>query len=291
MLKQEDSIHLKEKFGGNVSLGALVCNMLQRVRPWNVRSTLKEFQRGLDSIYGRMMGQILGLEDSDVKICKCILISAILALQPLHLKEPGVIADFPKELPEDSSLLEEQVQLCGSFLTIREDTVYLVHQSAKDLFTNGNGSSIISLNHQAEHGKIAYRPLDLMSNTLWEDMCDLQKPGTFVAQAHKKFGRSRFAHIEYACFYWVDHLAAHLTDDKHNQSSFFDHGGKVQVFLQKHLLYWLEVLGLLGKVSDSVLMLNRLQSLIDVSLLIRCDYSSRYRMATLSFIQTKIYMH
>ena len=40
------------------------------------------------------------------------------------------------------------------------------------------------------------------------------------------------------------------------------------MFLQEHLLHWLEVLSVLLKVSEGVLMLKHLQSLIDVSLLI-----------------------
>ena len=163
---------------------------------------------------------------------------------------------------------------------------------------------MISSSHQEEHAKIAYRSLDLMSNTLREDICDLQKPGTSVAEAHRKFSQSRFTHVGYACCYWVDHLAAsrenhdqlhdqlsywdnggkvkmffrkqfHRLDvlsllrtsrDKHNQSSIFDNG-KAEVFLQKHLLHWLEVLSLLGKMSEGILAIQRLKSLIDVSLL------------------------
>ena len=173
------------------------------------------------------------------KICQCIIISVVLACRPLHLKELGAITDFPTELQEelrgDLSSLQELVQLRGSFLTIQEDIVYLVHQSAKDFFITGNGSSIISLYRQEEDGKTTYRSLDFISKILREDICDLQKPGTFVVEAHKKFSQSRFTPIEYACCYWVDHLAAHLTDDKHNKLSFVDNGGKVKVFLQKHL--------------------------------------------------------
>ena len=39
------------------------------------------------------------------------------------------------------------------------------------------------------------------------------------------------------------------------------------MFLQEHLLHWLEVLSVLGKVSEGVLMFERLQLLVDVSLL------------------------
>ena len=232
------------------------------------------------------MNQIECLENlNDVKICKCIIILVILAYQPLHLKELGAIADSREEL----SSLEELVQLCGSFLTIREDMVYLVHQSAKGFFTTGKASSIISSSRQEGHGKTAYRSLDLMLNTLREDMCDLQKPGTSVAEAYRKFRQSHFTHVGYACCYWVDHLTD-ASRDEHDQLSPFNNGERVKMFLQEHL-HWLEILSVLGKVSKGVIMLKHLQLLIDVSLLIRWDYSSRHWLATLSSIQTKIFVH
>ena len=271
-LKRKVSTYLEENAEGTFLWVALACQMLQTLPSRKVELALEKLPRGLYPIYERMMRQILNLEDSeDVMMCKCIIISAILARRPLHLKELAATANLPKVLWEDPSSLEELVLLCGSFLTISKDTVYLVHQSAKDFFTEGDGSSIIS-SHQDEHGKIAYRSLDLMSHTLRENVCDLQEPGTFAAEARKEFDRSRFTHIGYACCYWVDHLTdhlnVHLTGDKHNQLSLFDYGGTVKVFLQDHLLHWLEVLSVLGKVSEGVLMFKRLQSLIHVSFLI-----------------------
>ena len=263
-LKEKVCIHLNENAEGTFLWVALACNMLQDLPCRKVLSNLEEFPRGLDPIYERMMDQILGLKDpEDVEICKRIITSVTLACRPLHLKELGAIADLSKELCED---LEGLVQLCGSFLNIQEDVVYLVHQSAKDFFTSGQGSSITSC-HQAEHGKIAYRSLDLMSNTLREDICDLQKPGTFVAEAHKKFIQSSFTHIGYACCHWVDHLAD-ASREEHDPLSPFNNGEKVEGFLRNHLLRWLEVLSILGKVSEGMLMLQCLQSLIDVSFLI-----------------------
>ena len=258
-LEQKISGHLKDNAKGTFLWVALVCKMLKGVLACNIESTLEEFPPGLDSIYERMMEQVEFLEAKAVRDCKCIIISAILAQRPLHLKEIGAIADLRMGLREDPLSLKKQVQLCGSFLTIRED---IVHQSAKDFLITGKGASSISSSHQEEHGKIAYRSIDLLSNTLRKDMCDLRKPGTFVTEAYKRFSQSRFTHVRYACCYWVDHLAASY--NKLNQPSLFDSGGKVKVFLQEHLLDWLEVLSILGMVSDGVLMLKHLKSLIDV---------------------------
>ena len=42
-------------------------------------------------------------------------------------------------------------------------------------------------------------------------------------------------------------------------------GDLADVFLQKYFLYWLEAMSLMGEASDSIHMINSLQSLIDVS--------------------------
>ena len=235
--------------------------MLEKALPYKVLSTLEKVPRGLDSTYARMISQIQDSEDSDdFMICKSILILAVLAYQLLHLRESGAIADLAKKLWEDLPSLEGLVPRCGSFLTVQKGRVSHVHQSAKDYFTTGKGSSIILSSYQEEHGKIAYRSLDLMSNVLREreDTCDLQKPGTFVAEAYKRFSQSRFTHVEYACCHWVDHLTG-SSRNWHNQLSPLNNGEIVNVFLRNHLLHWLEVLSLLGKVSEGVLMFKHLQ--------------------------------
>ena len=185
------------------------------------------------------MGQIERLEDlNNVKNCRCIIISIILAHQPLHLNKPGAIADLPKELREDSSSLKGTVQLCGPFVTIQEGIVYLVHQLAKDFFATGKGPSIIS-SSQHEYDKFAYWYLDLMSNTLRKDMCDPQKLGTSAAEVHKKFSRSRCTHVGYACCYWIDHLTD-TSHDEPNRLSSSNNGENFKVFLHEYLLHWLK---------------------------------------------------
>ena len=261
-LEEKISRHLKDKAKGTFLWVALACKMLGGVLACDIESTLEECPPGLDFIYERMMKEIECSKDA--KNCKCITISATLARRPLHLKELEAIADLPRKLPEDLSSLKRLVQRCGSFLTIQEDIVYLVHQSAKDFFTEGNGSSIISSSCQEEHGKIAYRSLALMSNILREDICDLQKPGTSVTEAHKKFSQGHFTYVGYACCYWVDHLTD-ASRDEQDQLSPFNNGEKVKMFLQNHLLHWLKDLSILGKVFEGVLMLKGLLSLINVS--------------------------
>jgi hypothetical protein len=62
--------------------------------------------------------------------------------------------------------------------------------------------------------------------------------------------------MQYACRYWVEHL-------ERSQQSIVD-GDAVHVFLQTHLLHWLEVMGLIGETRQCVRLLARLQTLLAV---------------------------
>lgn len=60
-----------------------------------------------------------------------------------------------------------------------------------------------------------------------------------------------------ACCYWVDHLQRSgpgLGDDS-----------QVTALFQEHFLHWLEAMSLIGKMSEGVLMVAALQSIVTVS--------------------------
>lgn len=62
------------------------------------------------------------------------------------------------------------VSRCGSFLTIREDTVFFNHVSAKDYFTSGKGQKVFDGTATEEQERITHHLLDMMCNTLRRDI-------------------------------------------------------------------------------------------------------------------------
>lgn len=98
---------------------------------------LGEFPLGLDSLYNQMTNQVLSMNDaSDFSLCKQILAIMTSVYRPITLRELGRVIDIPRDLSDDINFLGEIVALCGSFLTIRDGTIYFVHQSAKDHLTS-----------------------------------------------------------------------------------------------------------------------------------------------------------
>ena len=62
--------------------------------------------------------------------------------------------------------------------------------------------------------------------------------------------------LQYACRYWVDHL-------KQGQQDILDRD-TTHLFLQKHLLHWLEAMSLIKESSRCVDLLDSLQALAGV---------------------------
>jgi hypothetical protein len=260
--------YLNEHADGTFLWAALVCKELEKVKAWKTQTVLERFPRGLEPLYQRMIEQIQDDEDTeDVELCTKLLCTVTLACRPLDLDEIGVIANFPEDLSKDTQALQDLAASCGSFLTVRGKTVYFVHQSAKDYFTTGKGSKIFPLSQNEMHYRVALRSLLLMSKTLQRDICNLQRPGTILSELESGIVH-RFLplHIQYMCCYWVQHIQA-------SNSSLCDNDD-IHKFLQKHLLHWLEALSLLGKISEGILAITFLESIVTVSKLNRVNQSS-----------------
>lgn len=101
------------------------------------------------------------------------------------------------------------------------------------------------------HQKLASRCLSFLSENLRENICKLQ-PG-------KRRGdiSSLPSEIRYASMFWVHHLKQGQVD--------IDDGHYAYRFLKKHFLHWLEVLGLMGRASEIMGLLEDLQARLTVS--------------------------
>ena len=87
----------------------------------------------------------------DIKSCTQIFFSLKHIYRPTNLKKLVSAVDLDDEYLDD---LKKLVNLFGSFLTTQEETVYFIHQSAKDDFTSGEGSRIMPLGQAEENYRI-----------------------------------------------------------------------------------------------------------------------------------------
>jgi hypothetical protein len=101
----------------------LVCQDLGNTKKRHALKKLDSFPPGLGPLYERMMQQISVSDDAE--LCKQILALEALVYRPITLEELVALVEPLRDTADED--LREIVSLCGSFLTLREDTVYFVH--------------------------------------------------------------------------------------------------------------------------------------------------------------------
>ncbi|KKP00858.1 hypothetical protein THAR02_07036 [Trichoderma harzianum] len=246
---------------------ALVCQNLAKYPRWKVLRMLNTFPPGLDSLYERMIEQMTTITDSsdssDISLCKQILAVMMSVYRPITLQELGCLVEIPEDLKlsTDIEFLRDIVALCGSFLTIREDIVYFIHQSAKDHLSK-NDHVLFPLSLKETHHNIFSRSLRAMNKILRKNIYNLKDPayltGNDISMPHA--GPDPLSPIRYSCVHWVDHLR-----DK-NALGRGDLGddGIVSSFLRKHLLHWFEALSLIQHVSAGVVSIAMLEAILTI---------------------------
>ncbi|KAF2633809.1 WD40 repeat-like protein [Macroventuria anomochaeta] len=181
---------------------ALVCQDLEKTAKRNVLKKLNSFPPGLDALYERMMQQI-GASD-DAELCRRVLASIALVYRPLTLAELVSLSELLEDVADEAEA-REIVGLCGSFLTLRADTVYFVHQSAQDFLLVKASGDIFPDGIEAAHGVLFSRSLAILSRTLQRDMYGLEAPGISINDIAPPTP-DPLAASRYPCIYWIDHL-------------------------------------------------------------------------------------
>jgi len=138
--------------------------------------------------------------------------------------------------------------------------IRLLHPSFRDFLLDQRRcvDSQFCINEQKAHSDLFENCLKLMSKHLQKDICNLQLPGALASEVSRdRINQCLPLAVQYACCYWVKHLQQSSIELRNN--------GQVLEFLRNHFLHWLEALSLLGKMSDGVLAVKALESILAVS--------------------------
>src|SRR5204863_7968109 len=101
-------------------------------------------------------------------------------------------------MSDDLESLREIIGICGSFLTIREGTIYFVHQSAKDYLFTKAFDEIFPSGREEAHYVIFSRSLLAMSRTLRRDIYSLRALGYPIGLVERR-GSDVLAVSRYSC--------------------------------------------------------------------------------------------
>jgi hypothetical protein len=220
-------------------------------------SSMKE----LDEMYRMILTNLIiegqDADNDDVaRLFKRIVGSIIVLFDSLSAPAlTELLSVFPDEM---SATLEP---LC-SVLDVPEDKaspIQLFHLSFRDfLLDKSRYHEQFWIDEKMAHNDLLERCLEVMSKYLRRNIADLRLLGALATQMEKStLAKHLPLEVQYACRYWVDHLQQsniQLCDD-----------GSVHKFLKEHFLHWLEALSLMGNISNGVVMVRTLESILMAS--------------------------
>ncbi|KAK1242929.1 hypothetical protein MKX08_005741, partial [Trichoderma sp. CBMAI-0020] len=249
--------HLLANANGTFLWVALVYKELFKggVKKRHLQSLMTAFPRDLGPLYARMLAQVCESQDAD--LCVRVLELISLTYRPISLVE---LASFVETLEDkdDFDELRDIIATCGSFLVLKDDVVYFVHQSAKDFLLGKKSNQIFTCGIALKHHDIFSRSVQSLSQVLRRDMYNLRHPGAQTGETPAR-GSDPLAALQYPCLFWVDHLRDSVGETI-SQASLQD-DGVVHSFLKTKFLYWLEAFCLMGKLSEGIIAVRTLKSL------------------------------
>ncbi|KAL6904324.1 hypothetical protein GGI43DRAFT_400133 [Trichoderma evansii] len=236
---------IQQKANGTFLWVSLVIKELEEVQDWQIMDVVKELPTDLMELYERMIKQVDNLR-RESKLCRNILSAILTAYYPLSLAELGLLAGLPDQISKNSESIAKLVLMCGSFLTLNEDKVYFIHQSAKDFLFNG----IFSTGAAQRHADVFKRSITAISN-LPKNIYRLKDYGSKLKDVLPP-NPDPLASMKYSCFYW----AHHLCDSKYKAQLALKQ--TLEPFFEDSLLRWIESLSLLDGMSEGLRSIRKL---------------------------------
>ena len=215
----------------------------------------------LDRTYLPILDQLL-VGQSELEMEKLAtefreVVGAIIVLaSPLSIRSLASLLIIPED---DVACRLDLLQSVLSIPTNKAHPVRLLHLSFRDFLLDNQKreKSPFWVDERMMHGRMVSKCLQRISKCLRKDICNLKRPGILRTEIHHEFiDACLSADVQYGCSYWVNHLEQSNCGISDND--------QVHIFLKAHFLHWLEVLSLLGKVSESVGMIKILQGLLKV---------------------------
>ncbi|EOA91948.1 hypothetical protein ACJQWK_03400 [Exserohilum turcicum] len=222
-------------------------------------------ERQLDQIYNTVLDSSVSKVDEIYKDdfrsqLRHVLGTIVVLVSPLSVSSLGQLFGSGNVVPEDE--LDGVLEDLHAILDIPSDRrlpLRLHHPSFRDfLLHESRCREGFRVEEKSANSLLWKSCIQLMSNSLKLNICEVKRHGTLVAEVDiKKIEQHLPLELQYACSYWIQHLAK-------SGDQLSDHD-QVHKFIQEHCLHWLEVLGWIGKVPEGVHSIISLESMIVTS--------------------------
>ncbi|KAM7211054.1 vegetative incompatibility protein HET-E-1 [Rhypophila decipiens] len=232
-------------------------NQLKKILQYQTKADNSELDK-LDETYLPILNHlIVGRTDSQrsqlLANFRDVVGPIVLLAQPLSVLSLGRLLDISPQV------IDGRLKSLHSVLDIPlvdDAPVRLFHLSFRDFLVDPakRTKNEFWIDQAKYHQTIAERCIQVMRQGLKRDICGLEAPGTLRSEVDQQTVNTHLPpEVRYACQHWVHHLK----ESEHN----IEDGDQVHTFLIDHLLHWLEALSLLGRISESLGMVEDLLAL------------------------------
>ncbi|KAL8835874.1 MAG: hypothetical protein Q9176_006647 [Flavoplaca citrina] len=222
---------------------------------------------GLDSMYLQVLNSSLkdcGNDAVIVKFCdrfRQVVGTIVVLFDELSASELAGLL----EMSEDA--IKRSLGRLHSVLNIPQDvgsSIRLLHPSFRDFLLDDTRCTDrrFYVNGSLKHEELAKHCLKIMSDGLKRNMGHLTTPGSTPEDVDPHILKTQLPkHLQYACQYWVDHLAGISTKSEIKRE--LPNEEDPLAFFRQNFLHWLEAMSLMAKISQAVILITRLRDLLD----------------------------
>jgi hypothetical protein len=171
---------------------------------------------------------------------RCLLGTIVCLQQQLLSNDIVSLMDLPDNLTHRILGRLGAVLICEDRKPVR-----VFHSSFPDLLANPSRcvNECFRLEASERHAEIAFRCLVFMNKRLRYDICGSGRPWLRNDEVvHLVDALEDLGTLRYACMYWPVHLRLVSAQDSRL-------AGELVLFCEEHLLHWIELLSLIGKLS------------------------------------------
>jgi hypothetical protein len=197
------------------------------------------------------------------EMLKILLGSVVIMSSTLSIASLSTLVSIPKQRADMA------MKDLHAILNIPKDqarSLRLHHPSFRDFLLDQERCTDqrFCIDEQQAHQTLASHCIQRLSDFLKDDICQVVIPGTLITEVNQsQIQKCLPPEVRYACQYWIQHIqksGLQLQDDDF-----------IHRFLKTHLLFWLEAMSWMQKISEGIRELILLESIVDVSVdLIYC---------------------
>lgn len=247
---------------------ATICRVLEDPQ-WPPEDSLKEIlshqsdNSNLDATYLPVLNRLLANQAKsrkDTLVREYRMVIGVIIM----LETPLAIAPLSRLIGISQNLLCTRLDSLHSVFSIPTDgskPVRPFHLSFRDFLIDPDthDKTPFGIDEKEMHEVLTEQCLQVMGHGLRKNICNLPGEGTLRQDISKEtVDQCLSSELQYSCRYWTHHLQRSQDPLGALDSAF--------CFLQEHFLHWVEVMGILGVISEAVGAIHRLQAIIRVSL-------------------------